>query len=244
MVDVKLNLAAVRRRIADACARVRRNPDDIRLVAVSKFQPPELIRQAFEAGHRDFGENYGQELRDKAMTLRDLEGLVWHATGPLQSNKVKYVARAASAFHALDNGRIAEVMGRYRAESPIDCYIEVNIANEPTKSGVSPAAIGDLLSAVQPMKGLRIVGLMCMPPIPLPPARYDPALSRPYFQRLRSLADEFGLRGLSMGTTDDFEIAIEEGATIVRVGRSIFGTRHARLKGTPFEHLAAHMDAD
>jgi pyridoxal phosphate enzyme (YggS family) len=214
------NLAAVRARIEAACARAQRSPAEVTLLAVSKLQPASMIREAYEAGHRAFGENYAQELRDKAEELAALQ-IEWHAIGPLQTNKAKYVAKVATAFHALDRAEIAEALGKKRA-SPLDCYLEINIAGEGSKSGVAPEAAASLLAAVSKIENIRVVGLMCMPPME------EPEQARPHFRALRELGRKLGLPGLSMGTTDDFEIAIEEGATIVRVGRSIFGSRPAR----------------
>ncbi len=222
MTDVAANLSAVRQRVAAAATRAGRDPATVALIAVSKLQPAELIRAAYEAGQRDFGENYAAELRDKAEALA-LPGLRWHAIGALQSNKAKYVARVASAFHAVDRVDVLTENGKRRAGPPIDAYIEVNIADEPTKSGVSPAALGAFYAEACAVPGTHIVGLMCMPPYTEPAEA-----SRPHFRRLAVLARALGLPGLSMGTTDDFEVAIEEGATSVRVGRSIFGERPAR----------------
>lgn len=214
------NLSAVRARIEAACARAKRAPSEVTLLAVSKLQPSSMIREAYEAGHRDFGENYAQELRDKSEELASLD-IRWHAIGPLQTNKAKYVAKAASSFHALDRIEIAEALGKKRT-SPLDCYLEVNVAGEASKSGVAPDKASELLAAVSKIENIRVVGLMCMPPME------EPEQARPHFRALRELAQKMSLSGLSMGTTDDFEIAIEEGATLVRVGRSIFGARPSR----------------
>jgi pyridoxal phosphate enzyme (YggS family) len=179
-----------------------------------------MIREAYEAGQRDFGENYAQELRDKAEELSALD-IRWHAIGPLQTNKAKYVAKVASSFHALDRVEIAEALAKKRT-SPLDCYLEVNVAGEESKSGVAPEEASALRDAVAKIENIRVVGLMCMPPME------EPEAARPHFRALRELAQKMGVSGLSMGTTDDFEIAIEEGATLVRIGRSIFGARPAR----------------
>jgi pyridoxal phosphate enzyme (YggS family) len=223
MVDVAANLEAVRRRVEAACLRVGRSPSSVRLVAVSKLQPVERIVAAYEAGQRDFGENYAQELRDKAAALVHLSELRWHAIGALQSNKAGMVAKVAHAFHALDRLEIGRALGR-RREVPLDCFVEVNVAEEASKQGVAPDEAGALLARLREVAGLRVVGLMGMPPM----VGDDPNEARPWFARLRRLAGELGLPELSMGTTEDFEVAIEEGATVVRVGRSIFGERAAR----------------
>jgi hypothetical protein len=213
-------LAEVRARVAAACARAGRSPDSVTLVAVSKLKPAALIREAYEAGQRDFGENYAQELRDKAAELAGLAGLRWHAIGPLQTNKVKYVAKVAHAFHALDRLEVARELSKRRAEAPIPCYAEVNVGGEASKSGLAPEALGAFLEEVRTLPGLKLEGLMA-----LPPPTEDEAQARAWFGQLRELARAHGLSGLSMGTTHDFELAIEEGATLVRVGTALFGER-------------------
>ncbi|MBF5041451.1 YggS family pyridoxal phosphate-dependent enzyme [Aggregicoccus sp. 17bor-14] len=213
-------LSEVRARIAAACARAGRAPSEVTLVAVSKLKPALAVRAAYAAGQRDFGENYAQELRDKAQELSALSGLRWHAIGPLQTNKVKYVARAACAFHALDRLEVAEELSRRRLEAPLPCYVELNLGAEATKGGLSPDALPAFLERVRALPGLRVEGLMA-----LPPPTDDAAEARAHFARLRTLAHANGLRGLSMGTTHDFELAVEEGATLVRVGTALFGER-------------------
>nr|BDT33535.1 YggS family pyridoxal phosphate-dependent enzyme [Myxococcus sp. MH1] len=215
-------LASVKARIAKACERAGRPVESVTLVAVSKLKPAALIREAYAAGQRDFGENYAQELRDKAQELSDLEGLRWHAIGPLQTNKVKYVAKVASAFHALDRLEVArELSKRREGTSPLPCYVEVNVGGESTKSGLEPAALPDFLGQARALPGLTLVGLMS-----LPPPTDDVARARGYFDALRELSRSHGLPGLSMGTTHDFELAIEAGATLVRVGTALFGERN------------------
>lgn len=219
-------LAAIRARV-DATARsAGRDPRSVELLAVSKLQPPAQIREAYAAGHRAFGENYAQELRDKAVALADLPGLMWHAIGALQRNKIQYVARVATAFHALDGLELAEALSARRVDhplGPLDVYLEVNVADAPTKHGIPASLAPAMVDRVRTLPGLRVRGLMCMPPLDLE----SPEQSRPWFAALRALAARCDLSGLSMGTTGDFEVAIEEGATIVRVGRSIFGERPA-----------------
>jgi hypothetical protein len=219
MSDVAAGWKTVLERVRAAEARAGRPAGSVDVVAVSKLQPPEAIRAAYAAGARAFGENYAQELRDKAEALSDLAGLRWHAIGPLQTNKARYVARAAHVFHALDRLEVAQELSRRRTGAPLAVHVEVNVAGEGTKSGVAPSALGELLAAVRPLPGLELVGLMTMPP--LAPAEEV----RPLFRALAALAREHGLAGLSMGSTHDFETAIEEGATVVRVGTAIFGER-------------------
>jgi pyridoxal phosphate enzyme (YggS family) len=220
MSEVAERLSRIRERVAAACARAGRPVESVTLLAVSKLKPAALIREAYEAGQRDFGENYAQELRDKAAELAGLEGLRWHAIGPLQTNKVKYVAKAAQAFHALDRLDVARELSKRRADAPMACYVEVNIGDEQSKSGLAPDALAPFLEEVRALPGLRLEGLMA-----LPPPTEDLEQARGHFRRLRELARAQGLAGLSMGTTHDFELAIEEGATIVRVGTAIFGER-------------------
>jgi len=222
MTDVAASWRAVLDRVRAAAARSGRPERSVEVVAVSKLQPPEAIRAAYAAGARAFGENYAQELRDKAAALSDLPGIRWHAIGPLQTNKARYVARSAHVFHALDRREVAEELSRRRTGSPLLVYVEVNVAGEASKSGVAPGALGPLLQAVRPLPGLEVVGLMTMPPL-APPEEV-----RPLFRALAALAREHGLAGLSMGSTHDFEVAIEEGATAVRVGTAIFGERPPR----------------
>jgi len=219
MTDVATSWKAVLERVRAAESRAGRAPGSVEVVAVSKLQPPEAIRAAHAAGARAFGENYAQELRDKAAALADLPGLRWHAIGPLQTNKARYVARSAHVFHALDRIEVAQELSRRRTGTPLAVYVEVNVSGEATKTGVDPAALGALLQAVRPLPGLELVGLMTMPP--LAPAEEV----RPLFRALAALGREHGLAGLSMGSTHDFEAAIEEGATVVRVGTAIFGER-------------------
>ena len=222
MSDVAASWRTVLARVREAEARAGRPAGSVEVVAVSKLQPPEAIRDAYAAGARAFGENYAQELRDKAEALSDLAGLRWHAIGPLQTNKARYVARAAQVFHALDRLEVARELSRRRTGTPLAVYVEVNVGGEGTKSGVAPGSLGALLEAVRPLPGLELVGLMTMPP--LAPAEEV----RPFFRALAALAREHGLAGLSMGSTHDFETAIEEGATVVRVGTAVFGERPVR----------------
>lgn len=220
MSEVGAGLSLVRERIAAACARAKRPIEAVTLVAVSKLQPTALIREAYDAGQRDFGENYAQELRDKAAELAGLDGLRWHGIGPLQTNKAKYVAQVAYAFHAVDRVEIAQELAKRRKGEKLRCYLEVNVGGETTKSGVRPEDAPALLTAVRAIPSVEVVGLMT-----LPPPGDDP---RPHFASLRTLATKLHLRELSMGTTADYELAIEEGATLIRVGTAIFGARPAR----------------
>lgn len=223
MIDLstfRVNLAEVERRIAAACERTRRDRATVQLVAVSKRHPPEVIRIAYEAGLRHFGENYAQELRDKSEALKDLPGLRWHAIGPVQSKNAKYIAKAAHVFHALERLEVAQELSRRRTGGPLPCLLEVNVANETTKAGIPSSTVEALASSVRGLPNLELVGLTCMPPL-----SDSPEASRPAFQQLAALARTLGLAQLSMGTTGDYEVAIEEGATLVRVGTALFGER-------------------
>lgn len=222
MSTIAERLASVRDAIAAACKKAGRDPSTVRLVAVSKFHPPEAIREAWEAGQRDFGENYAQHLRDKMAALSDLQPIRWHAIGHLQTNKARYVAGKA-LVHTLDRIELAEELVR-RAGGPVECLVEVNVADEPQKSGVSPRDLPERLEELRRVEGIVLRGLMC-----IPPAAEDPEASRPWFRRLRALRDELLPGGeLSMGMSHDFAVAIEEGATMVRIGTAIFGPRPAR----------------
>lgn len=214
------NFAAVEARLTAACTRAGRARADVTLVAVSKLHPPELIRLAWELGHRDFGENYAQELRDKHAGLADCAGLRWHAIGPVQQKNAKYVARAATVFHALERLEVAQELSKRREGPALQCLVEVNVAGEASKAGVEPAALPEFLAAVRALPNLELIGLTAMPPL-----TEDPEASRPHFRALAALAKTHGLKVLSMGTTGDFEVAIEEGATLVRVGTALFGHR-------------------
>jgi pyridoxal phosphate enzyme (YggS family) len=205
-------LIRVRERIALACARAGRDPASVTLVAVSKTQPVERLREAFEAGQRVFGENYAQELRAKADAL---PGAEWHFIGALQTNKARIVVGRAALIHTCDRLSLARELAKRAASQRV--LLEVNIGREPQKSGALPEDVPALLDAVRALPTLRCEGLMC-----IPPAAGDP---RPHFRALRELAGKLGLRELSMGMSADYETAIEEGATIVRVGTAIFGAR-------------------
>jgi pyridoxal phosphate enzyme (YggS family) len=206
--------------LAERLAAIRAQiPAGVTLVAVSKTQPPEAIREAWAAGQREFGENYAQEWREKADALADLEGLRWHFIGGLQTNKVKYLAGRVAAIHTVDRLDLArEISKRFAARGvTARVFLEVNTGGEATKSGCAPAAATALAEAVRALPALHLAGLMCIPP----PAE-DP---RPHFRTLRALRDGLGLAELSMGMSADWRIAIEEGSTCVRIGTAIFGER-------------------
>jgi len=221
-MSIAENLAQVRARIAAAEARAGRAPGSVELVAVSKTQPVEALREACAAGQRVFGENYAQELRDKAEALSALEGLRLHFIGTLQRNKAKYVAPVAAMFEALDDLELARELDKRAAAAGrrLPVLVEVNLG-EDQKGGVTPEGLGAFLEALAPLRALEPRGLMCIPP----PAE-DPEATRPHFRRVAALAKAHALPTVSMGMSADFEVAIEEGATLVRVGTAIFGARH------------------
>jgi pyridoxal phosphate enzyme (YggS family) len=225
-------VAAVRERIARAAERAARPPGDVRLVAISKTHPPEAVREAFAAGVRDFGENRVQEAEPKVAATADLRGsgLRWHLVGHLQSNKARRAAALFEVVQSLDSLDLASRLARSGVETgqAVRALIQVDLAGEETKFGLPEAELLPTLEALRGKEGLRVEGLMALPPF-----FEEPERARPYFRRLRSLherAQAAGLldgRELSMGMSHDFEAAIEEGATIVRVGTAIFGVRHA-----------------
>ncbi len=223
-VEIARRLETVRARISAAGRRAGRDAASIRLVLASKTQPASAIRAAYNAGARDFGENYVQEALAKRAELADLGDLRWHLIGHLQSNKAKAAAPVFAMIHTIDSARLAQSLARAHPSPPVRALVEVNLGGEASKSGVAPEQVGALLATI--CDKIEVAGLMTIPP----PAA-TPELARPYFAQLRLLRDrlavESGLRlsELSMGMTDDFEVAIEEGATIVRVGRAIFGER-------------------
>jgi pyridoxal phosphate enzyme (YggS family) len=227
-MSIASSLSEIRARIASAAARAGRSAETIRLIAVSKTKPASMIREAYAAGQRDFGENYAQELDEKQRELADLPELRWHFIGHLQSNKAKLVAPCAAMVHAVDDAKVARELAK-RSEgraSPLPVLVEVNVGGEASKAGVEPEALGALLAAIEAEPRLKLDGLMSIPP---PSA--DPEAARVFHRRLRALRDEHGgakrLANLSMGMSDDLEVAIEEGATLVRVGTAIFGARGA-----------------
>ncbi len=218
--DVAAGADRVRNRIARACERAGRDAASVTLVAVSKGQPVEAVRAAAEAGIRQFGENRIQEALPKIeeATASGVEA-TWHLVGHLQSNKAKAAAGAFAVIHSVDSARLLARLDA-AAPAPRDVLLQVNVAAEAQKQGVAPDEVGALIEAARAASGLRLRGLMTIAPIAA-----DPEDVRPVFRELRALAERFALPDLSMGMTDDFEVAIEEGATLVRVGRAIFGER-------------------
>jgi hypothetical protein len=208
------------RRIEASCARSNRSPDEVTLIAVTKGFPPDTIREASAAGVRHFGENRVQEAGAKRAELSGLPGgITWHMVGHLQTNKVKTALVLFDIIHSVDSLPVAEAVSR-RASSRQPIFLEVNVSQEPSKYGFSLEELPDQRGAIAALPNIEVKGLMTVAP------QVESAEDvRPVFCRLREAADSLGLRGLSMGMSDDFEIAIEEGATHVRIGRAIFGER-------------------
>ena len=215
---LKEKLEQVETRIANAAARAGRQRSDITLLAVTKKFPAALIREAFQLGLREFGENYVQEFEGKRAELADCEGSRFHLIGHLQSNKSKIAAEIFDVFQTVDTQKLAR---RLDAEQkPLDVMIEVKLSAEEAKAGAAPGEVPALVEVIRGCPHLRLLGLMTMPPW-----SDDAEPSRPYFAKLRALADANGLKQLSMGMSHDLEVAIEEGATIVRIGTALFGPR-------------------
>ena len=224
-------LQTVEERIAAACERAGRNRDDVTLIAVSKTKPVSAITEATTAGIRVFGENRVQELRDKYEALPD-DTIAWHLIGTLQSNKVKYLPgiKTLSMIHSVDSEKLARELERQGEKHAhvFDVLLEVNMAREATKGGLAPEEVRSLAEAVAPLSHLRVRGLMTIAPF-----TEDAESNRPYFRGLRELMEEINasqilpepMRALSMGMSGDYEVAIEEGATYVRVGTALFGER-------------------
>ncbi len=227
-MNIQANLNLVHERVAAAAQKAGRDPSDVLVLAISKTMPAELIEAAALAGQVHFGENRVQEARDKIPQLPD--GLVWHLVGHLQSNKAKYCPDLFEWVHSIDSVPLArEVARRYREKGKVcRTLVQVNVSGEEVKSGCEPHETADILRALMEEEGTEPVGLMTMPPFDP-----DPEVSRPWFAALRRLRDDLAgqgfpassLKELSMGMTGDFEVAIEEGATIVRIGTAIFGAR-------------------
>ena len=219
-MNIAENLERVRARIAAAEKRAGRAHGSVTLVAVSKMQPASAIEEAYAAGQRIFGENYVQELAQKASGISHPD-LVFHFIGHLQRNKVKDVLAAANAIETVDSLRLAEELSRRLGERTLPIFLQVNIANEPQKSGCSAIEAPSLVREIRAMKNLELRGLMTVPP-----ASENAEDARPHFRALRELAKSLDVPELSMGMSADMDVAIEEGATHVRVGTSIFGSRY------------------
>jgi pyridoxal phosphate enzyme (YggS family) len=221
-VSIADNLRSVRERAAAACERAGRSPDEVTIVGVSKTFPAALVVEACRAGLTDTGENRVQEVAAKIPAVEALGSSPrWHLVGHLQTNKVKTALGLFDIIHSVDSVRLAELISRQAANLAVrPILLEVNVAGEASKFGLRPEETGRALEGIARLPGLAVQGLMTVAPMV-----DDPEEVRPVFRELRRLRDALGLRDLSMGMTDDFEVAIEEGATIVRIGRAIFGAR-------------------
>ncbi len=228
MSTIRKNLEKIRQAVEEACQRAGRAPSTVRILGASKKQPPQKIREAFEAGLRLIGENYVQEARDKKTSLEDLP-LQWHLIGPLQTNKARYAVKLFHCIQTIDRPAIVKELSK-RAKglsTPLEVLIEVNVGGEETKAGVNPEELPSLAEQILETPFLELKGLMTIPPY-----RENPEEVRPFFALLRGLREdlkrrfpEAPLTELSMGMSHDFKVAIEEGATIVRIGTALFGPR-------------------
>jgi hypothetical protein len=219
-VDIEANVREVNRRIAQACERSHRSPGEITLVAITKGVEVQAIRAAFDSEIRDFGENRVQEAEAKIVQLADLKpNVTWHMVGHLQSNKAKSAVELFDIIHSVDSVRLAEILNR-RAQKTLPVLLEVNVSGEATKGGFSIVETEAAVKAIKQLHNLKMLGLMTVAPFVA-----DPEEVRTVFRKLRELRDSLGLEHLSMGMTDDFEVAVEEGATMLRIGRAIFGER-------------------
>lgn len=226
--EVAAHVAGIRERIAAAARRAGRDPAEVVLVGASKRQPPERLRAAWAAGLRVFGENRVQEAEEHRQILP--AGAEWHLIGPLQSNKAKRAVELFTTVHSVDRLKIARALDREAGERGLrlDCFLEVNLAEEESKAGFACGRLAERVAPVAALPNLRVLGLMAIPPLP-----ESPEDSRPWFRKLRALADELAGRPewpswpglLSMGMSADYEVAVEEGATHVRVGTALFGER-------------------
>lgn len=222
------NLQRVEQKIRDACVRTGRSQEEVTLIAVSKTKPVEMLQEVYDAGAREFGENKPQELKEKYSQLPS--DIKWHMIGHLQTNKIKYIIERACMIHSIDSFHLAEAVSKEAVKRNLvmPVLIEVNIAKEDTKFGIIPEEAEKLIQQISKLPGIQVRGLMTVAPY-----TDCPEENRHYFADLRKLfvdikaknIDNVDMRDLSMGMTGDYEIAIEEGTTMVRVGTGIFGTR-------------------
>lgn len=208
-------------RMQSACTKSKRSLNEIRLLAVSKKQPIEKIEKMYELGQKLFAENYAQEFLEKKEKLNDKK-IEWHLIGPLQTNKVSKVVGEAYLIHSVDSLKLAKILSEKSKEKSLkqNILLQINVSGENSKSGFSENEIAEFISEVLKLSNVNVLGLMTMPPF-----TENPEDSRKYFKKLKEISNKYGLKELSMGTTQDFEVAIEEGATIIRVGEALFGPR-------------------
>lgn len=230
--DIAYNLTVIQERIVQAALQAGRDPATVRLIAVSKTHPASWVQAAFAAGQMDFGENYAQELRDKSVALASFP-VRWHFIGPLQENKIHLIVGKVVCIHTISREKILMSIERRATSLGIvqDVLVQVNVGQEPQKNGLHPEQLMEFLPLFEKTPHVRCRGLMTLPPFDL-----DPKTVRPYFMALRQLRDaaaaafpQLDLRELSMGMSSDFEVAIMEGATLIRVGSAIFGPRLPRV---------------
>ena len=216
------NLSVVENRLAAVLERTGRRREEITLLAVSKVFPASAIEEAYSLGLREFGENYVQEFETKHPVVSQLPGARFHFIGHLQSNKARRAAEIFDVIQTIDTAKLARRLDETARERGVtlDAMIEVKLSEEQSKAGADPAILPQLIEAISGCPNLRLTGLMTMPPW-----SEDPEQSRPYFRRLRQLAGQHSLPQLSMGMSHDFEAAIEEGSTIIRIGTALFGRR-------------------
>ena len=229
MTSIRTNIEQIHRQIEHACKGCGRNPDQVKLIAVSKVKPATAIDEAFAAGQQRFGESYVQEFRDKKEQVSS--PVQWHFIGHLQSNKVKYLRGEVAMIHSVDRLSLAKEIDRQwgAIDAVAQILLQVNVGDESSKAGCAVAELEPLARAVAQLPHIKICGLMC-----LPPYNDDPEQIRPYFRLLRELAQQIkalkipnvAMDELSMGMSGDFEVAIEEGATLIRIGTAIFGERN------------------
>lgn len=223
------NFREVKQRIEEACRRSGRDPKEVTLIAVSKTKPVEMLQEAYDFGTRIFGENKVQELTDKYEQMpKDIH---WHLIGHLQRNKVKYIIDKVDLIHSVDSLRLAETIDKEAQKHGLiaNILIEVNVAGEESKFGLAPEEVGEFVDQLAEFSHIKVCGLMTIAPFV-----ENPEENRPYFQRLRKLSVDIAAKKvnnvtmsiLSMGMTNDFEVAVEEGATMVRVGTGLFGVRN------------------
>ena len=230
MSSIADNIGSVTRRIQKATLKAGRDPDSVRLLAVSKTRPPEDLRAAFEAGQQAFGENYLQEALDKIGALDDLDGIEWHFIGPIQSNKTRQIAESFAWVHSVDRLKIARRLSEQRPESlpALNICLQVNINNEDSKSGCTLDELPELVSAISDLPNISLRGLMAIPDPDQPESELRLSF-RKLAGTLKNLKQDYPDAGpldtLSMGMSDDLELAIAEGATWVRVGTALFGAR-------------------
>jgi pyridoxal phosphate enzyme (YggS family) len=222
-VDIEANIRDVNERILRACERSLRSPDEITLVAITKGFEATSVKAAFDLGITNFGENRVQEAQEKIARLTELRSsITWHMVGHLQSNKARTAVELFDIIHSVDSVRLAMILNRL-VEKSLPILLEVNVSGESTKEGFSPGGVEAAIKEIRQLTNLKLLGLMTVAPWVS-----EPEEVRPVFRRLRELRDALGLEHLSMGMTDDFEVAIEEGATMLRIGRAIFGDRRQK----------------